>query len=333
MKIIITSIFCLVLCFSIPASTELITKTNNASLPEIKISINPVVCLHYHLRSMLLGDVAAEKAYSSALDSARNFENEVKTPLRWGFIEPFLTQCQTASMLGAWTDKIPERFRLRSGMVVTPRETLSPYTEALVEAEPAYMQSTWPVHREPLLEAKKKLDNVFNEQGAELLEFITDKLDIETDHRPLRIYLTPATPLEGGSTCSARGVGVVSFVNISGASEAKMIEVVLHEAIHALDLRSQGKPTVLNLIRKKLIQSGIQPNNSLFRDLPHAVVFVQAAETVLRYLHPEPHEFQQDPSFFNLSPEIVKTVPLKWKAYLDGSMSREEIIDAVAAVE
>lgn len=323
----------LIFYVSIPAILKPTSKGNTTPFQEIKVVVNPVVCLHYHIRSMLHGDDDPEKAYISALESGRDFEREIKTPLRWGFIEPFLIKCHSSSDLDLWIDKIPERFRLRSGMIVTPRESLIPYIQSLAEAEPAYMNSIWPIHEGSLLEAKKKLDQVFDVRGAELLEYITDKLDIKSDQRPLRIYLTIDALLPGGSTCSARGVGIVSFVNIKNVSDARMIEVVLHEAIHALDLRSQGKPTVLNLIRKKLIETGCRPNNPLFRDLPHAVVFVQAAETVQRILHYPSQEFQYDNAFFKKAPQIVKEVLSKWKAYLDGSMSREEIIDAVAAVE
>ena len=333
MNKIMTSVLFLLFGISIPAWAESITKPDNTSPPEIKIFINPVVGLHYHVKSMLHGDRRAEKAYTSALDSARDFEREIRTPLRWGFIEPFLTQCQTASMLSAWIDKIPERFRLRSGMIVTPRKSLIPYMQALAEASPAYMKNTWPINKELLLEAKNKLDTTLKERGSELLEYITDKLGMISDQRPLRIYLNIDAFLPGGSTCSARGVGVVSFVNINNVSDARMIEVVLHEAIHALDLRSRDQPTILNLIREKLIETGIRPNNPLFRDLPHAVVFVQAAEAVRRILHYPSQEFQYDNAFFKKTSQVVKEVPSKWKAYLDGSMSREEIIDAVAAVE
>ena len=157
-------------------------------------------------------------------------------------------------------------------------------------------------------------------------------MDLEQPMVP--VYLVAETLRPIASTSSARGIGVVCFVAVSSLTETDLFEIALHEAIHVLDLRSQFrtsvKPTALNQMRQKLRDVGLQPNDPLVNEIPHKIIFVQAAETVRRLIDPARDPFGPDHPFYRTEPEAGAVVLQNWKAYLDGSITLDAALNAIA---
>jgi hypothetical protein len=295
----------------------------------IAFSINPVVDLHFYIRCLLQTEGEVPKEYIEAVEQARRFEQSVSGPLGWGFIEPLLTRCKTAQELEGYATRLPERFRLRSGPVIKPREVSIPYAKALAKVESVFLKKVWPDHLQKIEEANKTLNRLLENHGEAAIEYMKRQLHMKTDYGPVPVQLFAEAPPPGASTSASRGIGAVCFVGVSVFSDSTLAEVVLHEAIHALDLRTRGQPTALNHLRDKLREAGLDKDNPLLRDIPHAVIFVQAGETVRRLINPDHEHYGHDHAFYKKTPEASNRVLPAWKAYLDGSETLDEALGAM----
>jgi hypothetical protein len=295
----------------------------------ITLSIKPVVDLHFHVRSLLHAGGKIPPEAAEVVEKARAFERAVDGPLGWGFIEPLLVRCETARDLEQWAGQLPERFRLRSGPLIRPREASTAYVRALPTMESVFMKEIWPDHQRAIEKASESLNRYLEEHGAAAVAFIVKHLNMEIDQRPAQVYLVADAPPPGAYTSASRGIGVTSFVGVSGFPDSALAEVVLHEVIHALDLRTRGKPTALNRLREMLRHADLPSNDPLMRDIPHTIIFVEAAETVQRLVNPAHEPYGHDHSFFDKAPEAAKRVLPRWKSYLDGSITLDEALSAI----
>jgi hypothetical protein len=56
---------------------------------------------------------------------------------------------------------------------------------------------------------------------------------------------------------------------------------------------------------------------------------MQAAEAVRRFIDSEHEQYGHDHAFYARAPESAERVLPNWRAYLDGSISLEEALDAI----
>ena len=293
--------------------------------------INPVIDLHFYVRSFLHQGGEILPAYIDIVDRARTFETAVGGMVGWGFIEPLLTRCDTASDLAPLAEQLPERFRFRAGSIVMPRALTRPYVEALADVEPAFMRDVWPDHKQRIENAVEGLEKLLGDHGASALEYLVEKLRLNADQQPLSVHFVAEAPPPGGSTSSSRGIGIRSFVGISDYTRSALAEIVLHEVIHALDLRAGNAHHALGMLRKKMLGTGIPPMDPLMRDIPHVVVFIQANETIRRIFDADHSPYGPDSSFHQSTPEASRRVAPNWNAYLDGTLTLEETLETIVA--
>ncbi len=138
---------CLLLVWTCPVGTTSGQEESPVVPAGLAMSFSPVVDLHFHVRTLLDQDGEIPPDFAEVVKQAREFEQAVGDRLGWGFIEPLLTKCETAGELIPLTERLPERFRLRSGPIIEPRATSVPYARALAQAESAFMREVWPAHR------------------------------------------------------------------------------------------------------------------------------------------------------------------------------------------
>jgi hypothetical protein len=108
-----------------------------------------------------------------------------------------------------------------------------------------------------------------------------------------------------------------------------MVETVLHECIHALDISTQSQPTALQVLRKDLQAAGLAPRSEMMRSVPHTLMFVQAGETVRRLLNPEHKHYGDVAGYYAKVPEAVAAVREPWTAYLDEKLTRDAAIKQI----
>jgi hypothetical protein len=150
--------------------------------------------------------------------------------------------------------------------------------------------------------------------------------------RVIPVYLVALAPQPGASTHRQRGGGGgVCIVGIDPGREGLMIETVLHESIHALDVSTDKQETVLNLLRSALREAGHTPRSATLRDVPHTLIFVQAGETVRRLIDPAHKHYGDVAGYYAKVPEEVAAVREPWTMFLDGRLGRQEAIREICA--
>jgi hypothetical protein len=107
--------------------------------------------------------------------------------------------------------------------------------------------------------------------------------------------------------------------------------MILHEAIHALDVATEGQDNVLSRLRQRLRGAGLTWPNRLLRDVPHTLIFMQAAETVRRLLDADHQHYGEVAGYYAKVPEAACIVRPTWTAYLDAEITRDEALERMVA--
>lgn len=121
------------------------------------------------------------------------------------------------------------------------------------------------------------------------------------------------------------------FVALTDHQDSQLLESVIHETLHVLDDSTRGESSVFNELQAALREAGLPRDHSLRHDVPHTVMFVQAAETVRRMLvsdHVDYGDIEMwgRPGLYARQPKITAAVRPVWRAYLDGEIDRAEAV-------
>ena len=94
---------------------------------------------------------------------------------------------------------------------------------------------------------------------------------------------------------------------------------------------SEIEDDVFDVMRDKLLAAGLTRRNQLFRDVPHTVMFVQAAETIRRLVDPKHEHYGVVSRYYDRISRPNAAVGGKvrnvWTNYLDGKITRSAAID------
>lgn len=310
-----------------PVTPEPVVRTR------LDVRINPLVDLHYLVRRSI--DTPAEMpqiaGFAEAVDAARAVQTKLGSPLYWGFLEGILAEQQTVAGLTEAFGLLPVTKQLRTGRTVPLREIALRYAEALVSVESPFGETVWPQHQAILATAAQRLADVLAPREAECLHYIMQHIGMTDPLDAIPVYLVSTAPFPGGFTHRRRGGGGVCFVSVENHGDALLCEIVLHETLHALEVATEGQPTALRQLRLQLREAGLGPNDRALRDVPHTVIFVQAAETVRRLLDPTHQHYGEICGYYAKVPAAVHAVIPAWQAYLDGKLSRSQAVERIVA--
>jgi hypothetical protein len=205
---------------------------------------------------------------------------------------------------------------------------------ALALAEPAFLArepgaETWSAHAASIAAARARWDEHVAPKERELLRYHLESLGMADPGLAIPVYLVAAAPQPGAVTHlddQGRGVCFVSVGEKSGTAGSQLFETVLHEATHALDVASQT--SVLGDLRRALEAVGVGPRERAFRDLPHTLMFVQAAESVRRQVDPGHQDYGDVSGYYGRVPrsELVRGF---WRDHLGGKLSRAEAVAGI----
>ena len=125
------------------------------------------------------------------------------------------------------------------------------------------------------------------------------------------------------------GAGCYVHVRASFGSASQLVETILHEATHALDVA--GESDVLDQLRERLERAGIDRTDRLWRDVPHALIFVEAGEVVRRVVDPEHVHYGEAAGAYARIGEAGAVVRRVWTAHLDGEIELESALERIVA--
>lgn len=289
---------------------------------------NPFLDLHLLVRA-----VAAGTAEPPALDG---FENAVSLVRQidesggdraWALIDGGLTGCASAEEARAWAGSVRLAAERPNARMVEPTLGAKDLIEALAAVEPAFLEKVWPAHRETLDAATAALGASLMARQAECLADAMTGLGIPDPAIQVPVYLVVHAPPPGGITYRTRA-GAVCIVDVSAHQGTALDEAVLHESLHAVDVASAREPTVLNELRTRLRGDGSRPGPG-WRDVPHTVIFAQAAATIRRIIDPRHEDYGITGGYYERVKSAAEAVRPAWAEYLAGTLTRDEAVERI----
>lgn len=328
-----------------------------------EFATKPYVDLHFYVRALAASkdphpEVADVQGLADAVEAARALDVELGSPIAWGYVEGLIGECSTAKEGTLALAKTRETVELPGGKMVALRAGAQKLGAALEKAEPAFLEKVWPAHLKSLEEAATRIEKAFDGKEKECLADVAKRLRLPSPRRPIPVRLVYEAPYPGAVTHRKLGGGGVCFVGVKDVEGTQLLESVLHEATHALDVLGRPAPgesrasddplgkgskksegdedddedpetSVLDLLRARLEKAGFTRRDREWRDVPHTLMFVQAGETIRRIVDPKHEHYGTVAKYYDKVRAIADVELAAWTAYLDGKTTREEAVEKI----
>ncbi|AKV01219.1 hypothetical protein AKJ09_07882 [Labilithrix luteola] len=200
---------------------------------------------------------------------------------------------------------------------------------AIDATEGAYFSGPYREHAEWVARASKDLLARVVPHEAAIVAAIDKDIGLGGAARPVVVTLVGDAPYPGIFAADDRGHAMATFVRVRGVEASDLAEVVLHEAIHALDEMSVRLPTDMNQLRKAFEQRGIDETN--VEMAMNTVTFAEASSLVRRFVDPS-HKPMGESGFYALYPPAPAIVEA-WEKHIAGEpiqKTAEAIATAIA---
>ena len=307
------------------AAFALAQPTSQPAPAPIELKVSPVVDLHFWVRKVAeqKGEIPAVAGLPEAVAAARAFQTELGPGALWGIFEGNFVGLESATDLLAAAEQLPETAQRFGGRTIKLREGAVRLARSYVFLEKPFLETVWPRHREAIESVAAQLRRDLLPKAPQVYEDLARHLDVPVPSRPIPVYLTAEGPWPGAVTARTDENTGVCFVAADASTGSQLVEVVVHETIHALDVLT-GEGGVLNALRKRLGKEDL-------RDFPHTVMFVQAAGTVRKVLDPAHKDYGDVEGYYSRVPRAAAVVVPAWRDYLAGKISRDEALNRIAA--
>lgn len=296
----------------------------------IELRRGQLIDLHFTVRAAASGVSAPETpGLAEAAAVARELEAKLGGAMGWGLLEGVLLGCETIDEAAAAFARLPASRTLSDGRKIEIGEGARKLIDAYRPLEAPFKAQLWPQHAAEIALAEASLKSTLLAHERRCFEHVCDKLAMRDPHLTIPIYLVGAAPSPGGFTVRTRA-GAACIVGVDSGTGSLLAEVALHECIHALDLATQSSGSALADLSKRLRAAGVEPSAKLVRDVPHTLIFVQAAETVTRVIDPNHRPYGVVAGYYDKVAPVAAIVRPAWAAYLDGGVDREGALAKIA---
>ncbi|MBI5763368.1 MAG: hypothetical protein HZA51_07580 [Planctomycetes bacterium] len=310
-----------------PLNSDPTTKTH------ITLRVNSFMDMHYFVRDIASRENAVfqkVQGIDKAVETVRKVGDELGNPTAWGFVEGSLASCESVKDAAELVAKLPPNFNTRDGREIPVRGLIQRIVRAYEPLEPAYMQDIWPAHRKAIDEARHRIEKELLPAQAACFVDILRRLNMKDPEIEIPVCLVAKAPFPQGFTHRQKGGGAVCIIGVEGLSGSTMCEVVLHECIHALDIATEQSGSALQELRAMLYRYKVKARSTEFHDIPHTLIFVQAAETVRAVIDPSHKAYGDTAGYYAKLPAISDVVKKAWKAHAEGSLGRDEALIQIA---
>ncbi len=305
----------------------------------VVLHTSPVVDLYFSVRAAAARPSVSE-LFAPAVAAVRTIDRALGgSPLAWEPLDGRLSGCTTAADVKAAFGGIADSLGLDHGSTpggkeVELRAPALALADALVALEPAFLE-TWKEHEAELAEARARWETKVGPKERALLDFHRTSLGMPDPKAELSVYLVTDAPWPGAETMldtQGRGVSFVgvSFIAAGSAPDSQFFEIVLHEVTHTLDVAS-GEASVFGELRARLGAAGLDPRDRRLHDLPHTLMFVQAAESIRRVIDPAHVDYGEIQKVYARSGPGSEDLRGFWRDHLDGKLTRAEALDLIVA--
>jgi hypothetical protein len=282
---------------------------------------------YFWLRTKVL-EGEAPPAFSLAFAAMHDLRGELaQDPSGWEDLEVPLGEVRSASELLAAYARLPEQ-RGVGGQTVLLRAAAVRLARAMLDLEGAFRKGPYREHAGEIGRAAEELAARLVPVEPALVRAMEVDLDLPGGARPVVVTLVGEAPYPVTFAADQRGRTMASFVRVRGLFGSALVEVVLQEALHALDEMTVREPTALNALRAALARRGVDADDSNAEMVINVVTLAEAASLVQRFVDPQ-HRPLGEGGFYKLYPPAPAIVEA-WTRHLGRGESLEATADAVA---
>ncbi len=298
----------------------------------IETHIEPFIDAWFFVRALgsARGKTEVPALLQGAVDAARALDAELQSPLAWGPVEGQLERCHSAAEALHALESVPETIEVRGKGSVKLRAGALHIGDELAKIEDKYRETIWPQHEVAIRAAQKRLEMGLLAKQDACFTFHAASLGVEGLDLAIPCFLVFREPFPGAITHRDEGNAGVCFVAIDGVEGTKLDECVLHEATHAIDIATKGN--AFDGLRTRLTQAGLEPGDSILRDAPHTLMFIQSAATIRRVIDPDHTDYGDVAGYYAKVQRVADVERPIWKDYLEGKLKRDEALDKIAAL-
>jgi len=292
----------------------------------LELRVDPFVDLYFSVRAQA-ADLDEEPApgYGPAVGAARSVQEMLGSFGGWGPLDSQVFELSPAEVVEAFSS-LPEPYE-RRGRSLSLRGPAVRLAEAVEALMPGFLAGEWPTRRSRLEARVDFLEREFIPRHREALAHMMSSLGISDPGSTVPMYLVTTTNPPGAMTYYLHGGRQVSVLAVGvGGSDSLLMETLLHEATHTLDLASRESGSVFGAMRQLLEDRGLSRGDNAYHDIPHTLMFIQAAETMRRVYDPAHVAYGDATDLYERSGEIAVVELAVWPRYLAGELSRDEAL-------
>lgn len=334
-RIAMKRIFAVVLLMIAAASAGFAqAKNQEASRPETKrldVRVEPFADLFFFVLRLSLGagQTPDIEGFAQAVEAARPLRNAILTGYAFSHLAMPAISSKSAADLEKAFSQLPETARTQNGETIQLRENAVALAKALARVEDAFMEKLWPQRKIEIDKASAQIAQKLIPKERECFAYIARSLGMSQATGTVPLYLVTDAPRPGGFTFYNPSGRSVCLISITAHTGSLLFETALHEAIHALDIELAGEKNVLVEIRNRLMKAGLKSDDPDLRNVPHTLMFIQAAETIRRIIDPTHKHYGEVRGYYERVPLPSKIELPVWIAYLDGKITRDEAVTQI----
>lgn len=293
----------------------------------------PLIDLYFLLRKEIGRGATLPAAWSPVLDRMRDAADDLPGGPGLRLMDGIIAEHRSTSELSQTIERMPEERMPETGAGVVPlRAILRSIADALQTAESLYAEGIGPTQRAIVEEARRnRIDAVLRPKERDCLSFLLSGLEIPDPSFSIPVFLVAGAPEPGSLTSRSRLLKAVCFVSVVPYPGSSLLEVILHEATHALEVAAgPDTDSVLDRLRRELQARGVRSSDPLFRDVPHTLMFVHSGEAVRRLLDPAHVHYGDSHGYYAKLPTVAQVVRRNWMDHLNGQTSANVAIERIA---
>jgi hypothetical protein len=249
----------------------------------------------------------------------------------WPLVDTALAKSNNSLEAMQALSQAPETITSRQGKTIRLRDAAIRYAKALNAVEASYLKNVRSQHEMLAARTMDYIVKIFQSQEQKCFAYFRTSLGLAETQFGIPVFLVAESPWPGGFTfwdSTRKGTVILSIEANPGSL---LLEALMHETIHALDLENGGTENVLEGLRSRLKKAGVAENDIAVVQGAHLLVFMQAGETVKRFLDPSHQHYGDVKGVYKyaaLEPLVNLARPI-WMAYLDNKISRDEAMNKI----
>ena len=305
------------------------------------------VVMHAWARAAIEGgasEPARVEGFGQLVEAGRALEHALGDPRLWGMIDARVARADNAADLVVAFEGLPHESTMRDGSTRAFRDEAVAYAQRLQVTTAAFEADGWADIHATLQGAARETESMLEHAAPNPMDWIIEKMAWRVPRAGIEIPvdLVWQAPSPGGVTFRIPG-GAACVVGLDRVEGPARAEVVLHEAMHAVDAiagsfggtrgapedSGTGAEDALSRLRRVMTADGINPAGRIAHDAWHTLFFVTAGECVRHCIDPAYVDYGVARTYYDRVGPISRAERRAWGAYLRGEMTMDEAIEKI----